>query len=518
VDFVTPAILVVSLVVFVQALFALYLMLYAWEHPEWLERNRGPRTFVAPSLSFTALLPARDEVDVIFQTMERVWGANYPQELLEVIVVCHRDDGATIAEARRAITALGSPNVRLVTFGDEPINKPRALNAGFASSRHAVITIFDAEDDIDPDVFNVVNTVMTNEGVGIVQAGVQLMNLKDRWFSIHNCLEYFFWFKSRLHFHARVGMIPLGGNTVFVRRDLVAKVNGWDERCLTEDADFGLRLSTLGEEIRVVYDPEHVTREETPPDLGALIRQRTRWHQGFLQVLRKGSWVELPHRRQRLLALYTFSYPIIQLPLTILWPVALFAGIFLKVPLIVAMASFLPLYAMVFQIAMTVVGAFIFAREYSYHVSPWMAIKLVLTFLPYQWMLGISSARAALRELEGNNNWEKTEHLGAHRSDQPMRQAPSRPLRLEPDPISITHASPSLSGVPMQISRSARGLTAEGYAEPVVLPLPAAARPRHERRVSKTAAGSACSRCGSTLSGGAMFCRRCGTASQAALQ
>jgi glycosyltransferase XagB len=28
-------------------------------------------------------------------------------------------------------------------------------------------------------------------------------------------LEYLFWFKSRMHYHATVGMVPLGGNTVF---------------------------------------------------------------------------------------------------------------------------------------------------------------------------------------------------------------------------------------------------------------------------------------------------------------
>ena len=498
-DLLSPLLLIVSLAVFAQALFSLYLMLYAWEHPAELEKNRGPRNFVVPAVSFSALLPARDEVGVIYQTLRRVWAANYPRELLEIIVICHRDDAPTIAEARRAVADIGSPNVRVVLFGHEPINKPRALNAGFASSKNQVITIFDAEDDIDPDVFNVVNTVMRTEEVGIVQAGVQLMNLNDRWFSIHNCLEYFFWFKSRLNFHARVGMIPLGGNTVFVRRDLVSSVGGWDDQCLTEDADIGLRLSTLGERIRVVYDPEHVTREETPADVAALVRQRTRWHQGFLQVLRKGAWVDLPNRRQRLLALYTFSYPMIQVPLTILWPVALLAGLFLKVPLIVAMASFLPLYAMVFQITLTVVGAFLFGREYSYRVTPWMAVKAVVTFLPYQWLLGISAARAAMRELDGSNDWEKTEHIGAHRDDD----------RRSPEPTALlATAEARVAGVPIQIAELAvsdQALVAQSASQGPKRD----GRPRASRRLRQLA-DVTCASCGGTISSSAIYCRRCG--------
>ena len=64
------------------------------------------------------------------------------------------------------------------------------------------------------------------EGVNVVQSGVQLMNYESNWYSTLNVLEYFFWFKSRLHYHARVGMTPLGGNTVFVRTDVLRAVGG----------------------------------------------------------------------------------------------------------------------------------------------------------------------------------------------------------------------------------------------------------------------------------------------------
>ena len=66
-----------------------------------------------------------------------------------------------------------------------------------------MVTIFDAEDEPHPDIFNVVNTVMLREEAQVVQCGVQLMNYADRWFSALNVLEYFFWFKSRMHYHAR---------------------------------------------------------------------------------------------------------------------------------------------------------------------------------------------------------------------------------------------------------------------------------------------------------------------------
>src|SRR5260370_28323907 len=111
------------------------------------------------------------------------------------------------------------------------------------------------------------------------------MNYQSRWYSALNVLEYFFWFKSRLHYHARLGMTPLGGNTVFFTRQVLQRVGGWDEHDLTEDADIGIRISLLGESIRVVYDDRYVTREETPPTLRQFITQPSRSSQGIFHTL-----------------------------------------------------------------------------------------------------------------------------------------------------------------------------------------------------------------------------------------
>ena len=318
------------------------LMLYAWEDEEKVRRNNVPDSFDPPRHRFTVLLPARHEEEVIKDTMQRVADLAYPPELVQVLIVIEAGDHGTIAKVEEKLAELraaGRGGVELITFDDPPINKPHGLNIGLGYATGDVVTIFDAEDEPHPDILNVVNTVMLREGVPVVQCGVQLMNYADRWFSALNVLEYFFWFKSRMHYHAAVGMVPLGGNTVFMGRDLLEQLGGWDQECLTEDADVGIRLSTTGVPIRVLYDDRYVTREETPPTVGQFVKQRTRWTQGFLQVLFKGDWLRLPTLSQRLLALYTLAFPLVQ-ALTVLYvPFSLWMIAVVKVPVAVAMPT-----------------------------------------------------------------------------------------------------------------------------------------------------------------------------------
>jgi cellulose synthase/poly-beta-1,6-N-acetylglucosamine synthase-like glycosyltransferase len=60
----------ISVLVFVQSAHTLYLALYTWNRPP--SDSRAPDDFTAPQLSFTVMLPARHEEDVIQMTIERV--------------------------------------------------------------------------------------------------------------------------------------------------------------------------------------------------------------------------------------------------------------------------------------------------------------------------------------------------------------------------------------------------------------------------------------------------------------
>jgi cellulose synthase/poly-beta-1,6-N-acetylglucosamine synthase-like glycosyltransferase len=293
------------------------------------------------------------------------------------------------------------------------------------------VGVFDAEDEVHPRLLTLVDSRFTESGADVVQGGVQLMNFQSSWWSLRNVLEYYFWFRSRLHFHANSRFIPLGGNTVFVKKTWLDWSEGWDDGCLAEDCELGVRLSSAGATVVVAYSPEVVTREETPGTLQSLYKQRTRWNQGFLQVLKKGEWRKLPTFRQRMFARYLLSMPFLQAATGLLIPVSVLLVLFAKVPAPIALLTFIPLAPTIVTLAVEASGLGEFGRLYGQKVRLRDYARLILGTFPYQIFLGLAAVRSVFREWKGDHSWEKTEHTGAHRSEEVAEATEAAPVSVD---------------------------------------------------------------------------------------
>jgi cellulose synthase/poly-beta-1,6-N-acetylglucosamine synthase-like glycosyltransferase len=402
-----------SSLLFAIAAGTLWWMLHAWRTPLDLRSTGFAAERQTPQLSFSLIVPARHEEAVLGATLERLARLDHPA--FEVVAVVGHDDDGTRAVAE-AVAHQHPDHVRVVVDHSWPKNKPKALNAALGECRGDVVGVFDAEDEVDRRLLRQVDTCFSTTDAHVVQGGVQLVNFHSSWYSLRNCLEYFFWFRSRLHFHAQHRFIPLGGNTVFIRRNVLQALDGWDPECLAEDCELGVRLSALGARVEVAYDPALVTREETPGSLGSLFKQRTRWNQGFLQVLRKGEWRRLPTRRQRLLARYTLAMPFLQAFTGVAMPLSIASMLWLQVPVGIALLSFLPAIPTLAALAFEVAGLREFGRLYYVRPTARDYVRLVAGTFVYQVILAGAALRAVFRELRGVRGWEKTAHVGAHRA------------------------------------------------------------------------------------------------------
>jgi cellulose synthase/poly-beta-1,6-N-acetylglucosamine synthase-like glycosyltransferase len=401
-----------TLAMLVVAVTSLVWMVDSWRTPHALGQMPFPEPD-EPRLSFSLLVPARHEEAVLADTIRRLLAQDHPD--FEVIVIVGDDDAGTTAVANELSWA--DSRVRVVVDDSVPKNKPKALNRALAHCTRQIVGVFDAEDEVAPGLLRHVDACFRAQRAHVVQGGVQLMNYRSNWWSLRNTLEYFFWFSSRLHFHARNGFIPLGGNTVFVRTDLLRLVEGWDTDCLAEDCELGIRLSVAGAKVAVAYSPELATREETPPTLAGLIKQRTRWNQGYLQVLRRGEWRRLPTTGKRMMARYLLAMPFMQAFSGLMVPVSLLTIFLFTAPMPFVLLTYVPLAATLATLVIEVIGLAEFNRMFGLRVRLRDYLKLVAGAIPYQLLLAVAALRASAREVRGERGWEKTEHVGAHRDE-----------------------------------------------------------------------------------------------------
>jgi cellulose synthase/poly-beta-1,6-N-acetylglucosamine synthase-like glycosyltransferase len=404
---------VIAIVFLIAASTNLWWSLHAWRTPLVHEETSRPGQVAhRRQVTFSAIVPFRHEREsVVRATVDCLLAQDH--DGVQIVLSVGHDD----PDARRIASALVNEHPdRIVMSVDRhtPKNKPKQLNTALRKCDGEYVAIFDAESLTHPELCRHAAAILTETGSEVLQSGVQLVNHRTTWFSLRNCLEYFFWFRSRLHLHAQHGFIPLGGNTVFVRRELLLSVGGWDQDMLTEDCDLGVRLSSHGISVAVSYDPRLVTREETPDTVRVLIKQRSRWNQGFLQVLAKGDWRALPHRRQRLLAEYTLLQPYLQATTFAVLPVMLIAAFVLHLPLVLTMLLFCPLVPMVGTLMFELAALREFGAELDLPVGLRDYALLTVSLLPYQIVLGFAAMRALVRHWRGDDVWEKTAHAGNH--------------------------------------------------------------------------------------------------------
>jgi cellulose synthase/poly-beta-1,6-N-acetylglucosamine synthase-like glycosyltransferase len=405
------ALILISLFFFFVAMTTIWWQTHAWRTPEHNTSTVYTGDPSDPKLSFSVIMPCRDESEAVMRaTLDRLIGQTHKD--VQIIISLGHDDLETIQIARRL--AEEHPGVEVSINFDPVKNKPRQLNTALEMCTGDIVGVFDAESLAAPELLAHIDATFMHEDADVVQGAVQLINFRDSWYSLRNCLEYFFWFRSRLHAQAQHGFIPLGGNTVFIRRNVLNEVGGWDGDCLAEDCDLGVRLSTLGHQVKVAYDPSLATREETPDSIRVMVKQRTRWALGFFQVYAKGDWRNLPTARMRRLAWWTLSQQTVMALAGLMIPISILTAILLSPPMWVTLILFLPMFPTIMIVAIENVALYEFGRDFHFKVRVRDYFKLTLSTPFYQMLLGFASARAMVKYHRGDFGWEKTSHKGAH--------------------------------------------------------------------------------------------------------
>jgi cellulose synthase/poly-beta-1,6-N-acetylglucosamine synthase-like glycosyltransferase len=363
--------------------------------------------------TYTVLVPAYREPEVIADLLKSLSQLDYPASRLEIKLLLEADDPETLAAVMQARPASNVEVMRILP--SEPRTKPKACNVGLSRARGEFVTIYDAEDRPDPLQLRRAVAAFRRlpREIACLQAKLSFhnaeQNLLTRWFTA----EYALWFGQLLPGLTKLGApLPLGGTSNHFRRETLVRVGGWDPFNVTEDADLGVRIHRLGFRTSVL---ESVTLEEANSDFINWTKQRSRWYKGYLQT-----WlVHMRHPRQlsRQLGLRGFvgfnlfvgGTPMLALINPLFW--ALTATWFLaKPPVFLAL---FPAWLYYTALASLVFGNFMFLYTAVVAARAAGRPSLVLAALlsPAYWvMMSIAAIKAAVQLLATPSFWEKTAH------------------------------------------------------------------------------------------------------------
>lgn len=227
------------------------------------------------------MVPLLREKEIAGALIKRLSRLTYPKSLLSVVLVLEAKDTIT----RDTIARTTLPDwISVIEVPDSagPTTKPRALNYALDFCPGKIIGVWDAEDSPAPDQIEkvVMRFQQAPANVACLQGVLDYYNSKTNWLSRCFTIEYATWWRLILPGIAKLGLvIPLGGTTLFFRRDILEKLGGWDAHNVTEDADLGVRLARHGYVTELLPT---VTHEEANCRPWPWVRQRSRWLKGFL--------------------------------------------------------------------------------------------------------------------------------------------------------------------------------------------------------------------------------------------
>lgn len=228
---------------------------------------------------FTILIPLYKEKEIASHLLERVKQIDYPRDKLDVCLVMEADDTTT----RFAVGHTNLPAWLRPIFVPKGTlkTKPRAMNYALDFARGSLVGVYDAEDAPAPDQLRKAARQFANcdKNTACLQGVLDYYNAPANWLTRCFTLEYAGWFRVVLPGLERMGLVvPLGGTTLFFRRDILEKLGAWDAHNVTEDADLGVRLARHGYRTELIAT---TTQEEANGRFWPWVKQRSRWLKGY---------------------------------------------------------------------------------------------------------------------------------------------------------------------------------------------------------------------------------------------
>jgi cellulose synthase/poly-beta-1,6-N-acetylglucosamine synthase-like glycosyltransferase len=231
-------------------------------------------------------VPAYNEpVEIVEKTLNSLAGLSYPN--FEVLVVDNNTPRQETWRPLEEICRKLGAKFHCLHLDQWPGYKSGALNFSLTQTdpRAEIIGIIDADYEVDPNFLNELVPAFANPQVAFVQTPQDYSDSKGDVFSESTYRGYKYFFEVSMPSRNERNAIIFAGTMGLIRRSALEEIGGWDEWCITEDAEASLRILKRG------YQSLYINRAfgsgMMPLNFEGLKKQRFRWCFGGIQILKK---------------------------------------------------------------------------------------------------------------------------------------------------------------------------------------------------------------------------------------
>lgn len=263
----------------------IYVGIRAQRKDESIVRNaNSPKTGKNENLSYSIIVPTKNEESVIRRCLDGLLNIDYPKEKIQVIVVDGKSTDKTIDVCNEFQQKY--PQIFKVISEKTTNGKPAALNLAMQFTTNDVVAVFDADSFPEQNVLHKVTAYFEDPTIGALQGKTYSINERANVLTRVIAQEEKAWYQMLLRGREKLQLfIPLNGTCQFIRSPLLEELGGWDENSLTEDVELAIRLIEKNHHVK--YAPDVCSGQETPTVLGSLIKQRVRWYRGYMETALK---------------------------------------------------------------------------------------------------------------------------------------------------------------------------------------------------------------------------------------
>jgi cellulose synthase/poly-beta-1,6-N-acetylglucosamine synthase-like glycosyltransferase len=248
-----------------------------------------------PKVSFH--VPAYNEPpELVADTLRALSQQAYPN--YEVLLIDNNTPDERTWRPLEALCRELGPRFRALHLDQWPGYKSGALNFALAQTAPdaEIVAIVDADYQVEPNFLRELTPAFADPQVAFVQTPQDYRDCNGNVYLEATYHAYKYFFDVSMPVRNEHNAIIFGGTMGLVRKSALQEIGGWDEWCITEDAEASLRLLKRG--YRSVYINQTYGRGLMPFTFEGLKKQRFRWCFGGIQILKKHWEALMPWAQQ----------------------------------------------------------------------------------------------------------------------------------------------------------------------------------------------------------------------------